>query len=106
MRDKIPKGLLCSMSKVESSFLCHCRLSHPCLSKLQQALPWITIKSFTCQSCELDKQHRVTYRRPSTFVSESPFELVHWDQLGCLLFLVFLIILSLWMITLEFHEFI
>ena len=41
--DEIPKRLLCSMSNVESSFLWHCRLDHPCLSKFQQILPWITL---------------------------------------------------------------
>ena len=72
---EILKGLLCSVSKAESSFWWHCRLGRLCFCKLQQALPWITIKSFTCECCELGKHHRVTFRRPSTFVSESPFEL-------------------------------
>ena len=71
--DEIPKGLLCSVSKVKSSFLWHCRLGHLYLSQLQQTLPWITIESFTCESYELGKHRRATYRRPSTFISESPF---------------------------------
>ena len=76
-RDTKGASILCVESWV--SFLWHCRLNPSCLSKLQQALSWITIESFTC---ELGKHHHATYRRPSTFVSKSPFELVYSNIWG------------------------
>ena len=60
----------------------HYRLSHLSHRKLQQTLPWLSVESCECESCQLGKHHHATYRYPSSFVSERPFELIHSDIWG------------------------
>ena len=98
VKDEIPRDLALLTSTADQSIIWHRLLGHPSHRKLQQALPWMSISSFQCESCELGKHHRVTYRRLSLVRSQSPFELVHCDVWGP----VRDIILSLLMI---FHEY-
>ena len=49
---------LCSS---QTSFLWHGRLGHPSFFELKDALPWINLCDFKCESCELGKHHRSSY---------------------------------------------
>ena len=42
----------------------------------------MSLESFVCESCEMGKHHRATYRRQSLTSSRSPFDLVHCDIWG------------------------
>ena len=50
-------------------------------SWLQQALLWLSLESFECESVS-GKHHRASYRRHSSFVCSSLFELIHDDIWG------------------------
>ena len=39
----------------------------------------MSLESFVCESCQMGKHHRVTYRHQSLTSSQSPFVLVHCD---------------------------
>ena len=75
-------GLSCLLSVKTSSILWHCRLSHPNLSKLKEALPGTSLFNYKCESCELGKHFRVTYHRRDSIPCEHPFDLVHCDIWG------------------------
>ena len=81
VRDDIPKELATVASTSDSSFLWHCCLGHPSHRRLQQAIPWVPVESFVCESCQLGKHHRATYKRQSLSISQSPFDLVHCNIL-------------------------
>ena len=81
VRDNVPKDLLSSISSPESSLLRHYRLGYPSLRKLQQVLPWMSMESFECESCQLGKYHCAIYRQ-SSYVSHAPFELIHSNIWG------------------------
>ena len=76
------RGLTCSLSCTASSFDWHRHLGHPSLTKLRQALPWISFKKFLCESCEMGKHHRATFPRIESIPSSKPFDLVHCDIWG------------------------
>ena len=71
-----------SQCSSQISFLWHCRLGHPSFSKLKDALPWITLCDFKCESCELGKHHRSSYSARTSIPSSRPFDLVHCDVWG------------------------
>ena len=79
VRDDIPKELATVASMSDSSFLWHCCLGHHSHRRLQQAIPWVPVGSLVCESCQLGKHHRATYKRQSLSVSQSLFNLVHCD---------------------------
>ena len=82
VRDALPRGLAAVVSVAESSFLWHCRLRHPSPRRLQQTIPWVSLQSFNCESCQLGKHYRATFRHLSLSSSESPFALLHCDIWG------------------------
>ena len=67
---------------VEPSLIWHRRLGHLSYRKLQQTLLWISVSPFDCESCELGKYHRATFRSLRLVRSKSPFELIHCDVWG------------------------
>ena len=80
--DDIPHGLASVASTSESSSLWHNRLGHPSHQKLQQALPWRPLSHFDCESCQLGKHRRASFRRVRLVSSKSVFDLVHCDIWG------------------------
>ena len=91
VRDDIPSVLAFVAAAADSSLLWYCRLGHPSYRNLKQAIPWITVESFICKLCRLDKYHRATYTWSKLSSSQGSFDLVHcdvWALLGlrlCLL---------------------
>ena len=79
VRNTIPSGLLACVSTTEPSILWHYRLGHPSYQKLQQALPWVSVSHFDCESCQRGKHTRATFRSLHIVSSKTPFELVHCD---------------------------
>ena len=79
VKDEIPRGFASLASTVEPSIIWHHRLGHSSHQKLQQALPWISVSSFQCESCELGNHHRATFHSLRLVRSKSPFELIHCD---------------------------
>ena len=77
--DDIPRGLAFMASTSESSSIWHYWLGYPSHQKLQQALPWCSISHFDCESCQLGKHHRATFRRLHLASSQHLFNLVHYD---------------------------
>ena len=65
-----------------TSLLWHCQLGHPCFLKLKEALPWITLCSFKCESWELGKHHQSSYSACIGIPSSRPFGFVHCDIWG------------------------
>ena len=103
VRDEIPYGLALLASISESSILWHYRLGHPSHRKLQQALPWISMSPFDCESCHLGKYYHVIFRSLCLVSSQSLFELIHcdiWDLHTSRLFLILNTTLFLLMIIL------
>ena len=76
------RGLTCSLSHTASSLDWHHRLGHPGLTKLRQALPWMSVKPFLFESCEMGKHHRATFPHIESIPSFEPFDLVHCDIWG------------------------
>ena len=79
---KLFSHFLVSQCSLQTSFLCHCRLRHPSFSKLKDALPWITLCDFKCESCELGKHHHSSYPAHTCIPSSRPFDLVHCNVWG------------------------
>lgn len=77
IQDNILSGLASVAATADSSLLWHYRLDHPSHHNLQQALSWITVESFICESCHLGKHHYTTYKRSKLSSSQGPFDLVH-----------------------------
>ena len=75
-------GLRCLLSQSDTSLQWHRRLGHPGITKLRQALPWISLSHFTCESCQLGKHIRSSYPRLDSIPSKHPFDLVHYDVWG------------------------
>ena len=73
---------LFSNSSATSSILWHCRLGHPCLSKLKHTLPWLSLTEFVCESCQMGKHHRSTYPTRGSIPSSRAFDLIHCDVWG------------------------
>ena len=69
----------CLLSQSDSPLQWHRRLGHPGITKLRQALPWISVSSFQCESCQLGKHFRSTYPRLDSIPSHNIFELIHCD---------------------------
>ena len=75
-------GFRCLLSQGDSPLQWHRRLGHPGITKLRLALPWITLSTFECESCQLGKHFRSTYSRLDSIPSTHPFDLVHCDVWG------------------------
>ena len=69
-------------SSTTSSILWHRRLGHPCLSKLKQTLPWLSLNELVCESCQMSKHHRSTYPARDSIPSSCAFDLIHCDVWG------------------------
>ena len=80
--DYLPTGFHCLLSQSDSPLQWHRRLGHPGITKLRQALPWISVSSFQCESCQLGKHFRATYPRLDSIPSQNIFELIHCDVWG------------------------
>ena len=57
-------------------------MGHPGITKLRQALPWISVSSFQCESCQLGKHFHATYPQLDSIPSKNPFDLIHCDVWG------------------------
>ena len=73
---------LFSSSSSTSSIFWHCRLAHPCLSKLKQTLPWLSLTEFVCESCQMGKHHRLTYQTRDFILSSRVFDLIRYEVWG------------------------
>ena len=63
--------------------LTHCRLRHPSLVNLKHLVPSLPIfSSFNCDTCELSKHQRATFKLRNDDPCLHPFELVHSDVWG------------------------
>ena len=80
--DRLPTGFHFLLSQSDSPLQWHRRLGHPGITKLRQALPWISISSFQCESCQLGKHFRATYPRLDSIPSQNILELIHCDVWG------------------------
>src|SRR5436190_4132207 len=58
------------------------RLGHPAHHRLRQVVPGLHFESFHCESCELGKHHRASYKSSTSVESQSLFDLVHCDIWG------------------------
>ena len=77
--DDIPRGLASVASTSESFTNWHYQLGHPSHQKLQHALSWCSVSLFDCDSCQLGKHHRASFKNLRLVSSPSLFELVHCD---------------------------
>ncbi|KAK8961620.1 hypothetical protein KSP40_PGU009186 [Platanthera guangdongensis] len=68
----VPYTILSTVSTVDW----HRRLGHAPLPILKKALPDISLREFTCESCIYDKQHRTSFP-PTCTRSDTPFSFVH-----------------------------
>ena len=76
-------GLLALFSSsFATSILWHRRLGHPCLSKIKQNLPWLSLTEFVCELCQMGKHYRSTYAARDSIPSSRAFDLIHCDVLG------------------------
>ena len=82
MSDDIPRGLAYVASTSKPSSLWYYRLGHLFYQKLRQALPWCSVSQFACESCQLSKHHRTSFRHVRLVSSPTSFELVHCDVLS------------------------
>ena len=80
--DHLLVGLSCLLSSTDSSLHWHQRLGHPSISKLCQALSGISMSSFECESCQLDKHFWASYPHLDSIPSKSLFDLIHCDVWG------------------------
>ena len=61
----------------------HCRLGHPSSVNLKHLVPTLpTFSSFNCETCELSKHHRATFKLRTDDPCLHLFELVHSDIWG------------------------
>jgi uncharacterized membrane protein YgcG len=75
----IPSALRSSVSPYQW----HCRLGHPSSLNLQKLVPSLSdFSSFNCETCELSKHHRATFKLRNDEPCLHPFELVHSDVWG------------------------
>uniref|UniRef100_A0A2N9IEJ3 Integrase catalytic domain-containing protein n=1 Tax=Fagus sylvatica TaxID=28930 RepID=A0A2N9IEJ3_FAGSY len=75
----IPSALRSSVSPYQW----HCRLGHPSFLNLQKLVPSLSdFSSFNCETCELSKHHRATFKLRNDEPCLHPFELVHSDVWG------------------------
>jgi hypothetical protein len=75
----IPSALRSSVSPYQW----HCRLRHPSFLNLQKLVPSLSdFSSFNCETCELNKHHRTTFKLRNDEPCLHPFELVHSDVWG------------------------
>ena len=73
---------LFSNSSATSSILWHRKLGHPCLSKLKQTLPWLSLTEFVCELCQMRKHHRSTYPARDSIPSSCAFDLIQCNVWG------------------------
>jgi hypothetical protein len=75
----IPSALRSSVSPYQW----HCRLGHPSFLNLKKLVPSLSdFSSFNCETCELSKHHRATFKLRNDEPCLHPFELVHSDVWG------------------------
>jgi transposase InsO family protein len=75
----IPSALRSSVSPYQW----HCRLGHPSSLNLQKLVPSLSdFSSFNCETCELSKHHRATFKLRNDEPCLHPFALVHSDVWG------------------------
>jgi transposase InsO family protein len=75
----IPSTLCSSVSLYQW----HCHLGHPSSLNLQKLVPSLfDFSSFNCETCELSKHHRATFKLRNDEPCLHPFELVHSDVWG------------------------
>lgn len=68
------------MLRSDPADLVHKYLVHPNLSKLQQMVPILSsLSKLDCESCQLEKNIRVTFLCGTEGRSKSMFSLVHYD---------------------------
>uniref|UniRef100_A0A2N9FV09 Integrase catalytic domain-containing protein n=1 Tax=Fagus sylvatica TaxID=28930 RepID=A0A2N9FV09_FAGSY len=66
-----------------SPYQWHCRLGHPSSVNLKHLVPTLpTFSNFNCETCELSKHHRATFKLRTDDPCLHPFELVHSDIWG------------------------
>ena len=80
--DHLQVGLSCLLCYTNSSLQWRRRLGHLGISKLRQDLPWISMSSFECESCQLSKHFRASYTHLDSIPSKSLFDLVHCNVWG------------------------
>ena len=80
--DHLPPSLSCLLSSTNSALQWHWRIGLPTISKLFQALSWIFVSSFECESCQLEKHCWASYPCLDFITSKSLFDLVHCDVWG------------------------
>uniref|UniRef100_A0A2N9HWE0 Integrase catalytic domain-containing protein n=1 Tax=Fagus sylvatica TaxID=28930 RepID=A0A2N9HWE0_FAGSY len=78
-RTSIPSAL----HSTNSPYQWHCRLGHPSSVNLKHLVPTLpTFSNFNCETCELSKHHRATFKLRTDDPCLHPFELVHSDIWG------------------------
>jgi transposase InsO family protein len=72
-----------ALHSTNSPYQWHCRLGHPSSVNLKHLVPTLpTFSSFNCETCELSKHHRATFKLRTDDPCLHPFELVHSDIWG------------------------
>ena len=72
-----------ALHSTNSPYQWHCHLGHPLPVNLKHLVPSLpTFSSFNCETCELSKLHRVTFKLRNDDPCLHPFELVHSNVWG------------------------
>jgi hypothetical protein len=72
-----------ALHSTNSPYQWHCRLGHPSSVNLKHLVPILpTFSNFNCETCELSKHHRATFKLCTDDPCLHPFELVHSDIWG------------------------
>jgi transposase InsO family protein len=72
-----------ALHSTNSPYQWHCRLGHPSSVNLKHLVPTLpTFSNFNCETCELSKHHRATFKLRIDDPCLHPFELVHSDIWG------------------------
>uniref|UniRef100_A0A2N9FGV4 Integrase catalytic domain-containing protein n=1 Tax=Fagus sylvatica TaxID=28930 RepID=A0A2N9FGV4_FAGSY len=72
-----------ALHSTNSPYQWHCRLGHPSSVNLKHLVPTLpTFSSFNCETCELSKHHRATFKLRTDDPCLHSFELVHSDIWG------------------------
>uniref|UniRef100_A0A2N9H409 Integrase catalytic domain-containing protein n=1 Tax=Fagus sylvatica TaxID=28930 RepID=A0A2N9H409_FAGSY len=72
-----------ALHSTNSPYQWHCRLGHPSSVNLKHLVPTLpTFSNFNCETCELSKHHRATFKLRTDDPCLHPFELVHSDIWG------------------------
>uniref|UniRef100_A0A2N9EKK0 Integrase catalytic domain-containing protein n=1 Tax=Fagus sylvatica TaxID=28930 RepID=A0A2N9EKK0_FAGSY len=72
-----------ALHSTNSPYQWHCRLGHPSSVNLKHLVPTLpTFSNFNCETCELSKHHRATFKLRTDDPCLHLFELVHSDIWG------------------------